>query len=341
MRIASSPTVLLMLAIAAASGCASAQGSASLQTPVKSKVFDLGPLQIEGTYKSMNGPWAAAPFDSSDMDWIVGFGAEVDDAQSGRKLSDEFFCHSQIQLDNDTPLVVTAMGIPRVRFPQGFGIPLKRVLASMPPDSRGAHLFGMVLNNHDPDLKRSVKVRLTIDYLSDPTLELKKLYKQGLTMTVEPDAAGGGSAEHGPGCAMVNGRSEHWFVPPGRQVTHRKFTGIVPMDATVHYAVAHLHNYGRSIRLTDLTTGKVVWETAPVYEKGRVQIQEIPTYSSAAGFPVYRDHEYQLDAVYDNTTSAPVDAMAMMYLFWHPPGNEDLSYDAPTVPSPPAERSSR
>ena len=130
-------------------------------------------------------------------------------------------------------------------------------------------------------------------------------------------------------CGLVAGLKEHWYVPPGRQITRRRLTNIVPSDATVHYALVHLHNYGMYMRLTDVTEDKVLWQTDAVYEAGRSQIAKIPAYSSAAGFPVYKDHEYEIETVYDNTTDRPVDAMAMMYLFWHPPGNEDATYTSP------------
>jgi len=313
------------------SACTGAIPPAPDRPAVRSRAFELGPMRIDGTYGSMAGPYAEQTFDFSDMDWIVGFRSEVTDASSGERMSDEFFCHSQMQLGNDTRLIVTAMGIPSIRFPEGFGVPLKRILAGMPEQWRGVHLFGMVLNNHHPGLRKDVKVRLTVEYQSFAegavSADLKKLYKQGLTMTYEPEP--GETAGHPPGCGLVvEGRTEHWYVPPGRQVTRRRFSNIVSLDARVHHAVVHLHNYGRSMRLTDLTAGKVLWETNAIYEPDRVQIAQIPAYSSVDGFPVYASHEYEIEAVYDNTTDKPVDAMAMMYLFWHPPGNEDLTYPA-------------
>ena len=64
----------------------------------------------------------------------------------------------------------------------------------------------------------------------------------------------------------------------------------------------------------------------------QVQIVKIPTYSSAEGFPVYRDHEYEIEAMYDNTSNEPVDAMAMMYLYYNPEGNQNIVF-----PEPPPE----
>ncbi len=127
--------------------------------------------------------------------------------------------------------------------------------------------------------------------------------------------------------------SQHWIVPPGRQVTTKKFTGFLPVDSTVHYGVVHMHNHGVSMRLTDLTEGRELWTTEVINEPDRVQIAVIPTYSSAEGFPMFRDHDYQVEAVYENTGESPVDAMAMMYIFYHPNGDENITY-----PDPPPAR---
>ncbi len=310
--------------------------------PVRTKVFDLGPMKIDRIFHSMDGPYTRERFDFSDMDWVTGFRSEVIDASTGQKLPDEFFCHSQMQLDNDTRLLVTATGIPDIRFPEGFGIPLKRILAGMEPQWRGVTLFGMVLNNHDPHMDRDVKVRLTVEYKTLPEEAVppsfKKLYKVALPMAIEPKEGEAGEHHHHPdgggaqeeeGANLVAGLKQHWLVPPGRQVTRKEYADIVPVDSTVHFALIHLHNYGVSMRLTDLTEGRQLWQTEVVNEPGRVQIAKIPAYSSATGFPVYKGHRYEIEAVYDNTTDQPVDAMAMMYLFYHPAGNEDVTYPDP------------
>ena len=92
----------------------------------------------------------------------------------------------------------------------------------------------------------------------------------------------------------------------------------MPLDSTVHYAVVHLHNYGVYMRLTDATTGEVLWQTDVVNEPDRTQIAEIPVYSDVEGFPLYKDHVYEIEAFYDNTTDHDVSAMAMMSLYHHP-----------------------
>ncbi len=126
-------------------------------------------------------------------------------------------------------------------------------------------------------------------------------------------------------CSLVQGQNVHWMVPPGTQKTRRVIKQpIIPVDATVHVAQAHLHNYGRWVQLTDITTGELVWKAEAAYETGRNQITEITTYSSEEGFPIYADHEYMIEAFYDNTTDHDVDAMAVIYFYVNPVKNADF-----------------
>ena len=101
------------------------------------------------------------------------------------------------------------------------------------------------------------------------------------------------------------------------------------MEATVHHIAAHVHNHGEYVRLTDLTTGEVLWQADVEYESDRRQILKIAVYSSVEGIKVYPDHEYEIEALYDNTTDHDVDAMAVMYLMFNPRDDQDLFLSGP------------
>lgn len=302
--------------------------------PHRTLFVDTGPLLIDRIYKSMDGPHERLPLDTEGLDWITAYRTEVLDASSGKRMGDEFFCHSQLQLANMTRLLVTATGSEDIVFPAGFGLPLRQILGGIPRSEwRGASFLGMVLNNFDHSMNRQTRVRATIDYLSDAqaaTQGIKKLYKVELPMTVQPapgeapDAVKGG--EH---CVLVAGLKSHWMVPPGEQVIRKRYRGIVPVEATVHFANAHLHNHGVRMTLRDVTTGTTLFTTEVAYEPNRRQIARIPEYTDATGFPVHPDHEYEIESVYDNTTTAPVDAMAVVYLYYHPLRDENITYPDP------------
>jgi hypothetical protein len=302
----------------------------------QSLVLETDPLRIDRIYTSMEGPYDRVPLDTSKLDWVTAYRTEVVDANSGGKIGDEFFCHSQLQLMNTTRLLVTATGSESIVFPEGFGMPVTQILSGLHPQERSVTLLGMALNNHRPDIDRTARVRFTIDYWEDDDPErpadLKTLYKVGLPMTVEdleayqPPAgveAHGDAATH---CVLVEGQRTHWIVPPGPQTTRKRFRGIVAVPATVHFAVVHLHNHAKWMELRDLTTGETLWRTEVAYEPDRVQIEEIPVYSSLEGFTIHPDHEYEIEAFYDNVSAGDVDAMAQMDLYYHPIRNERITY---------------
>lgn len=301
------------------------------------KTLDTGPLLIDRIYHSMDGPHERLNLDTEGIDWITAYRTEVVDAGDGRRLGDEFFCHSQVQLNNLTRLLVTATGISEIAFPRGFGLPLKQIRHGLPdPSWRGVSVFGMVLNNFDTTMNRSTRVRMAIDYFTDAEAKaagLKKLYKVELPITVQPAAGEAPEMVHGgEGCVLVNGLKSHWLVAPGKLTTSKRYREVIPVDATVHFANAHLHNNGVGIRFIDVTAGKTLWQTSVVYEKNRRQIARIPEYSSVQGFPVFKDHEYEIEADYDNTTGETVDAMAAIYLYYHPLVDVNITYPNPPPP---------
>jgi len=151
-------------------------------------------------------------------------------------------------------------------------------------------------------------------------------------------------AEHGAGCAVgssavkgdvdldKHGRefTAHWVVEPGREVTRTLVTEFLNLDfdTRAHYIAVHLHPFAESLELLDRTTGEVVYRSEPVAAEGRIGVERIPFYASAVGRPMYKDHEYELVAVYNNTSSEPVDSMAVMYLYMTDPyfKKPDLSH---------------
>jgi hypothetical protein len=297
----------------------------------RTKVIEVGPLHIDRIYPSMFGPFARVDVDLSDLNWITAFRTEVVDVDSREPIGEEFLCHTQLQLPDEFRPIVTATGITEIRFPEGFGMPLRLITAPFREDPHPLTFFGMVLNNHDPAIDRMVNVRATIEYLTredvgDPP-RLRKLFRASLPMTVEDLAlySGPKNPDVATHCDLVGKDNNHWMVPPGPQITRKRYSGdFLLHDVTVHYGVVHLHNHARDMRLTDVTTGDLLWQTDVVYEPDRLQIAKIPAYSSTEGFAMKVDHEYEIEAFYENATDQPIDAMAMMSLYYHP-----------SVPDPP------
>ena len=330
------------------SGSPPDEGSAALPAQaempaVRTRSVETRPLRIDQIYRSMQGPYDQVFFDVEGLDWVTALRTDVVDAESRDKLGDEFFCHSQLQQLNATRLMVTATGSEEIRFPAGFAMPFTQILSGLPAEERKLTLLGMVLNNHAPEMERDVRVRGVIEYMTEQDLvgrtPPKKLYKIGLAMSVrhlsEIETAQGlfQDVDANAQCVTMPGYDTHWMVPPGPQTTRMRWWDFVPIDATVHYAVVHLHNYGVYFRLTDVTRGEMLWETRVINETDRQQIQRIPVYSSEEGFPIYADHEYEIEAHYENTSDRDIDAMASIYLYYHPSRDVNITYpEAPAVP---------
>lgn len=338
--------LLTLAAIAPALACGSAPDGGDAARPLdepRTMIVETAPLRIDRIYRSMAGPDDRLTVDPADLDWVVAYDTEVRDALDGEPMGDEFFCHSQLQMENTTRLLVTATGAEEIRFPEGFAMPVSRILAARADEGAPVEeltFLGMVLNNHRPDIDRLARVRATIEYFRDEDFgdrpRPRKLFKVGLPMAVEDleaydaphEAMDDDVATH---CVLVGGLNGHWMVPPGEQITRRRFEGIVPVESTVHYGVVHLHNYADYLRLTDVTTGEVLFQADVEYEPERVQIERIPVYESATGFTLHPDHVYEIEARYTNTTDADVDAMALIDLYYNPVDDRDVAYEAPEV----------
>jgi len=74
----------------------------------------------------------------------------------------------------------------------------------------------------------------------------------------------------------------------------------------------HLHQYGVGLRFEDVTSGRVLWQTAPVTD-GAGRVIGFPTkkFWWRGGVPLLPDHTYRLTAVYDNPTGHTIPDGAM------------------------------
>jgi hypothetical protein len=111
--------------------------------------------------------------------------------------------------------------------------------------------------------------------------------------------------------------SGHWIVKPGREENHSLVTKLLalPYDTTLHYVAVHLHPFAESVELRDLTAGTTVYKSHARQERERIGLKEVEFLSSAEGIPLYKDHEYEVVSVYDNTSGVDQDAMATMFLY--------------------------
>ena len=119
--------------------------------------------------------------------------------------------------------------------------------------------------------------------------------------------------------AQMGTTTDHWLVPPGRQVLRSDVEpGVIEFDGLIHFMKLHLHPYGESVTLIDKTAGEEVWKGYAKNHPERAHLIDVDFYSSTTGIPIYKDRDYELVTVYNNPTDHPIDAMAVMRLYVHP-----------------------
>ncbi len=305
--------------------------------------------EVDRKYKSMQGPASTETLVIEDglfpeLLWIVGYEARMVGRDGESPRSQEFMCHSNLDFEPErhaqlfgwrkrtsARLFTLSQGQFEIRFPEGYGIPVL--------SSEELKLTTQVLNLNREEGRFDVRHKVKIHYVRDEDLKepMRPLYPTsayGLVL-VEGDGAVPGvesphDETHGPGCLPGQpasageyedglGRvfSGHWVVKPGREVNRTNVTQrmALPFDTTLHYVAVHLHPFAESLTLRDLTTGETVFESrARGPEKG-IGLDHVDYFSSVDGVQLYRDHQYEIVSVYDNTSGEDQDSMAVMYLY--------------------------
>lgn len=248
-------------------------------------------------------------------------------------------------------LFTLVQGQTEIHFPPGFGIP---VLSN---DHFASQV--MVMNPTQPEQPVQVGVRSRVEFVhhADLQSEMKPLYVVSLILQApvetpetlllaEQHESSEGSCLEGDDHAHSDSvtavdisptgrkkptvfseggeqRTTIWYVPPGRHVYRYPLPSLhshIPSATRAHYISAHLHPFGESIELIDHTTGETVFKAVAHNYPDRVALQDITHYSGVEGIAIDPSHDYELVAIYDNTTSEDVDSMAAMYLYLHDTG---------------------
>lgn len=333
-------------------GCATAgvinSTSEKNHPTIQSKTFFSEAYHIDTIYKSMMGPMSTQKIHlgtphSNQLLWITGYETEMVEADGRTPLSEEFMCHSNLDLDwgrmnnsfnmkhGSTRAFTLSQGQLSVQFPQGFGIP---TLANFP-----FQLATQVLNLNEKHIDLKARHKVTINYIQDdstnsPYVPLLAISAYGLKALEKGkqhfNIDDVDDSLHGPGCLVgaparprefedLFGQkfTGHWIVPPGKEVNYTNVTKImnVPFNTTIHYIAVHVHPFAESVELIDLTTGKSVYKSAAQNVSERIGLKHVDFYASEEGIPVYKDHEYQFISIYNNTSGENQDAMAVMYLY--------------------------
>ena len=159
--------------------------------------------EVDQLYKSMRGPFSTQKVSLEEtlfpeLLWIVGYEARMVAADGSTPMSQEFMCHSNLDIDSlhhgqlfgwsknvSGRLFTLSQGQFEIEFPQGFGIP---ILSTEELD-----LTTQVLNHNRPDEQLQVRHHITIRYVRDRELEepMRPLYASAATGLVSLDGERG------------------------------------------------------------------------------------------------------------------------------------------------------
>lgn len=291
--------------------------------------------------------------EGAELLWITGYRAVMVEDDGETPMPQEFMCHSNLDLDprrhnelfgSRNPisgrLFTLSQGQLEIELPEGFGLPVLSM--------ESLELTTQVLNlNHD-DIAVHVRHKVKVDYVRDRELAapLKPLFPlavYGLASLEEKPLTFGRPEDepkvskdpedledHGPSCLVRSNAAAHeykdsygrkftghWVVKPGREVNRTLVTEILdlPYDTTVHYIAVHLHPFAETLELRDLTTGRSVFKSQVRPAEKGVGIRHVEHFSSVEGVRLFKDHDYELVSVYDNTSGEEQDSMAVMYMY--------------------------
>jgi hypothetical protein len=194
--------------------------------------------------------------------------------------------HRELFLPIGLHLLAASKETPSIAVPPLlFGLPL----------TRGQRLIaGAMLANATKHAYHAVRVRLVLRYVpGGRPWPLYRTYPWAIDVQY-------------PLGRPVTG-SKAFDLPVGR--TERSWEGQPAISGTILGLGGHLHDYGVSLELKDVTTGEVLWRGTPVTDgTGRVTSFPLARFYNwhRIGLHVVATHHYRLTAVYENPTGQPI-----------------------------------
>ena len=194
--------------------------------------------------------------------------------------------HRELFLPIGLHLLAMSRETPTITIPRLlFGLPL----------ARGQRLIaGAMLANSSDVAYRRVHVRLVLRYVpGGRPWPLYRTYPWAIDVQYPLGRPPTGS--------------KAFDLPPGH--TERFWEGSPAIAGTILGLGGHMHDYGVSLELKDMTTGTVVWRGTPVTDAaGRVITFPLARFYNwrRLGVHLVPAHRYRLTAVYENPTGRPI-----------------------------------
>jgi hypothetical protein len=248
--------------------------------------FSSGFVELESGALAHHVPYAMKDFQFPERVWVIGYRTEILDRQ-GKNPRENYLCHTfmadqRVAQHNDNELlgIYSDAFTPEVRLPEGFGIRL----------SAGERLHWMPMFNNRTHESVRIEMKVVVTLIRDRDLKqpLKPLYASLRSVQVP----------------------HLFFVEPGKDERQTAFT--LPFDGTIHFLGTHIHPYGASVELFNVSRNELVW-------KGKREKQPdgpMQVYSSGDGYRFRAGETYRITSVYENTNKDRIDAMAGLFMLY-------------------------
>lgn len=298
---------------------------------------------VDDIYKSMEGPKASNYVmlsQDSTLLWITGFKVVAQDAKTGEKMSNDFICHMNVDM-NDSKyysnfgledrigkqyprLTSLSHGMENFDFPEGYGVPMK--------GNDLLFVTTQTLNHNIKDAYYKVKHKVSITYQEDKNI--KPLMSKTAFIMLPYDKYDPYKSPIDPGadfCIPVetknhsyddgsgNKLSGHWVIPIGKNTYRSEINHQLEIKDSLrlHAAAIHVHPFATRIMLFNKTTQKPVFVSEVTNHKNSIGLTNIENFSSKEGIWLYANQEYEIVLEVNNTSKEEQDMMGSMFLFFY------------------------
>jgi len=298
---------------------------------------------VDDIYKSMEGPKASNYVmlsQDSTLLWITGFKVTAQDAKTGEKMSNDFICHMNVDM-NDSKyyanfgledrigkqyprLTSLSHGMETFEFPEGYGVPMK--------GNDLLFVTTQTLNHNIEDAYYKVKHKVSITYQEDK--KIKPLMSKTAFIMLPYDKYDPYKSPTDPGadfCIPVetknhsyddgsgNKLSGHWVIPIGKNTYRSDINHQLEMKDSLrlHAAAIHVHPFATRIMLFNKSTQKPVFLSEVTNHKNSIGLTNIENFTSKEGIWLYANQEYEIVLEVNNTSKEDQDMMGSMFLFFY------------------------
>jgi hypothetical protein len=218
--------------------------------------------------------------------WVIGYKTTIHDPR-GQAPRANYLCHTFLadqhvdqHQENELKGIYSDAFTPEVLLPEGFGV------LFTPNDP--VHWMPMFNNRGEEPVRVAMKVTLTVIRARDLKKPLQPLYGSLRSVQVP----------------------HLFFVPPGHDERTVRFS--LPFDAGIHFLGTHLHPYGVTVELRNVSRNELIWRA----RRSAGPESPMDVYSSTKGYSVRSGEILEMKSVYENPLKEPVDAMAGLFLLY-------------------------